>query len=53
MSDNHVCDRCGKPLDPVNWWTAGVTDRYGGSKWKLCGDCAAYVEDAIRKAVKR
>lgn len=53
MSENHVCDRCGKTLNPVNWFTVGVTDRYGGSKWKLCGDCAAYVEDAVRKAVKR
>ena len=53
MNDNHVCDRCGKPLDRVNWWTASIHDRFGAIKWKLCVACAVIVEEAIRKAVKR
>lgn len=53
MSDRHVCDLCGKTLNQVNWSTVSIGDRYGASKWKLCGDCAAYVEDAIREAVKQ
>ena len=53
MTGNHVCERCGKPLNEVNWWTASIGDRYDASKWKLCGDCATYVEEAIRKEVKQ
>ena len=51
MSENHVCDRCGKLLNPVNWWIASVGDRYGKDKWKLCVDCATVVEEAMRKIV--
>ena len=35
----HVCAKCGKPLNPVNWRTAGVTDRFGGQTFKLCDTC--------------
>ena len=60
---DHVCDKCGKQLDPVNWWTASVGDRYGGRSYKLCGECAELAdstlqammsgEGRVRKAVER
>lgn len=60
---DHACDKCGKPLNPVNWWTARVGDRYGGRFYKLCDECAELVdftlrsmiggEGHVRKAVKR
>ena len=45
---DHVCAKCGKQLDPVNWWTASVTDRYGGRSFKLCKPCAVEVSFAIQ-----
>lgn len=44
---NHTCDKCGKPLDPVNWWTASVGDRFGGRSYKLCGECAELVDSTL------
>lgn len=45
---DHVCDKCGKPLDPVNWQTARVGDRYEGRAYKLCGVCAELVDSTLR-----
>ena len=45
---DHVCDKCGKPLDPVNWRTARVGDRYEGRAYKLCGVCAELVDSTLR-----
>lgn len=60
---DHTCDKCGKPLNQVNWWTASVGDRYGGRFYKLCGECAELAdstllammggEGRVRKAVKQ
>jgi len=60
---DHTCDKCGKPLDPVNWQTARVGDRYEERVYKLCGVCAELAdstlltmmgcEGRVRKAVKR
>ena len=53
MADNdHVCAKCGKALDPVNWWTAGVTDRFGGQTFKLCNLCAMAVSFGVQAMVK-
>lgn len=55
MTDNrtteHVCAKCGKQLDPVNWWTASVIDRYGGQSFKLCKPCAESVSFAMQSAI--
>lgn len=48
----HVCARCGKQLGLVNWWTAGVFDRYGGDKHKLCGECAEQVKFAMDAVIE-
>lgn len=47
----HVCAKCGKQLDPVNWWTAGVYDRFGGRKYKLCKLCAMEVSFAMQAVI--
>ena len=55
MTDNnateHVCAKCGNQLNPINWWTASVTDRYGGQTFKLCKPCAMSVSSAMQAAV--
>lgn len=48
----HVCARCGKQLNPVNWWTAGVYDRFGGDKYKLCDECAEQVKFAMQAVIE-
>ena len=48
---NHVCAKCGKPLNPMNWWTAGVTDRFGGQTFKLCEPCAMSVSFAVQSVI--
>ena len=59
---DHTCDKCGKPLDPINWQTARVGDRYEERTYKLCSECAALAcstlrammgEGRVRKAVMR
>lgn len=54
MTDNatdHVCAKCGKQLDSVNWWMASVTDRYGGRAYKLCKPCAVEVNFAMQTTI--
>ena len=48
----HVCAKCGKQLNPVNWWTAGVYDRFGGEKYKLCDECAEQVKFAMQAVIE-
>ena len=53
MNDSsHVCAKCGKQLDPVSWWTAGVYDRYTGEKFKLCTECAHDVRFAMQAVIE-
>jgi len=47
----HVCAKCGNPLNPVNWWTASVVDRHGGQTFKLCKPCAMSVSFAMQAVV--
>ena len=47
----HVCERCGKPLDPVNWWTLSLRDRYGGNDYKLCKLCAMELLFPIQRMI--
>ena len=47
----HVCAKCGKQLDSVNWWTASVTDRYGRRSYKLCKPCAMEVSFAMQAVI--
>ena len=58
----HICNKCGEPLNPVNWWTVRIGDRFMSSTYKLCDKCAELVDDTMRsmigkghvkKAVKR
>lgn len=48
---HHVCAKCGEPLNPVNWWTAGVTDRFGGQTFKLCDTCGKAIGIILEWAV--
>lgn len=48
---NHICAKCGKQLNPANWWTAGVYDRFGGEKHKLCNECAEQVSIVLTDAL--
>jgi len=47
----HTCAKCGKRLNPVNWWTAGVYDRFDGEKYKLCDECAEQVKFAMQAVI--
>lgn len=49
---NQVCDRCGEQLSDINWWTAGVYDRFGGDKYRLCDDCAGQVRFAMNAVME-
>lgn len=49
---DYTCAKCGKQLNPVNWWTAGVYDRFGGEKYKLCDECAWQVKFAMQAVIK-
>lgn len=60
---DHTCSRCGKPLNPVNWFSASIGDRFESRTYKLCDECAALVDSTmrfmmgcdgyVRKAVRR
>lgn len=50
MTD-HTCDKCGKPLNPVNWETVRVGDRFEGRTYKLCSECAELVDSTLRKVM--
>lgn len=49
MNDkNHVCERCGKPLSDINWWTFGLFNRWDeGVKMKLCDSCAEKASELV------
>lgn len=49
---DYTCAKCGKQLNPVNWWTAGVYDRFGGEKYKLCDECAHQVKFAMKAVIE-
>lgn len=51
-TDEHVCAKCGESLNPVNWWTVEVRDRYSGTRKKLCRECAKQVAFAIKAVIK-
>lgn len=51
-STDYTCAKCGKPLNPVNWWTAGVYDRFGGEKHKLCDECAEQARFAMQAVIE-
>lgn len=51
MTD-HTCAKCGKQLNPVNWWTAGVYDRYVGEMYKLCNECAEQVKFVMQTVIE-
>ena len=59
---DHTCDKCGEPLDPINWWTVRIGGRFVSRTYKLCDKCSALVDytmrsmigkGQVRKAVKR
>ena len=52
MTSDYVCAKCGKPLSDFNWWTAGVYDRFGGEKYKLCDECAEQVKFAMQAVIE-
>lgn len=49
---DYTCAKCGKQLNPVNWWIAGVYDRFGGEKHKLCDECAEQVRFAMQAVIE-
>ena len=49
---DYTCDKCGKQLNLVNWWTAGVYDRFSGEKYKLCDECAEQVKFVMQAVIE-
>ena len=45
---DHICNKCGEPLDPANWWTVRIGDRFVSSTYKLCDGCAALADYTMR-----
>lgn len=48
---DHTCDKCGKPLNPVNWQTVRVGDRFEARIYNLCGACAELADSTLRETM--